>query len=175
MGYLPVLTMFSRQFYKWMYSFWTTILVEAQPKEIPMLIWTRFQWQSDFSSGSWHQSWRLTRLIPGRLDGGFWWSLVTNSWHTSLMEVIRRSPVEVGGWHPIYFAKFYTSLVVSRISEPSTVWAWAHLADVDLSWCVGCLMVDGFFKLDLRLLDAWKKENNIIPNGGLMVIYHGMK
>ena len=74
------------------------------------------------------------------------------------MEVIRRSPVEVGGWHPIYFAKFYTILVVSRISSINSM----NLSS--LSWCgsqlmCGCLMVDGFFKwiCDSSMLEKTKE------------------
>ena len=94
--------------------------------------------RTDLNSGSWHQSWRLTRLIPGRESGGF---LVTNSWHTSLMEVIGRSAVEVGSWHPIYLQDFIQSWWWVGFL-PSTAWTWAHLADVDLSWCVGWWLMD---------------------------------
>ena len=146
----------------------TAILVEAQPMTIPML--NSFPTRTDFSSGSWHQSWRLTRLIPGRESGGF---LVTNSWHTSLMEVIRRSAVEVGSWNPIYFAKFYTILVVSRISSINSM----NLSS--LSWCGSQLMWAAWWLMDsssgFATLRCLKKRKNIIPNGALMVIYHGTK
>ena len=125
------------------------------PTDEPMTIpcWSRFQSQRRL----------FCRLLAPKLAANsvnswqvgpedFWWSLVTNSWHTSLMEVIRRSPVEVGSWNPIYLQDFIHPW-----------WCWTinsmnlSLVDVDLSWCLGT--VDGFFKwiCDSSMLEKTNK------------------